>query len=100
MVKEDFVEKNFRSLFDKAQAEWGLMVSMVFRSVASMSKHKKKTEPLSASSREVTADKQSAISAFRHSRESGNPVFASLIFAPAPPPWMPACAGMTDFHVI
>ena len=23
-----------------------------------------------------------------------------MIFAPSPPAWMPACAGMTDFHVI
>jgi hypothetical protein len=34
---------------------------------------------------------RSALGAFRHSRASGNPVFADH----TPPPWVPACAAMT-----
>jgi hypothetical protein len=37
------------------------------------------------------------IPSFPRKRESS---LCIMIFAPSPPAWMPACAGMTDFHVI
>jgi hypothetical protein len=38
-----------------------------------------------------------SIPSFSRKRESS---LCFMIFASSPPAWMPACAGMTDFHVI